>query len=145
MIENNVNGKENCIKIATVFSGIGAAEFALKRLSANYEVVFACDNGELDLTEDEEIIREKLAQISNYHEKKKYIDSLIPPKKTNFPRQSYLANFDIDEEHYHHDVRFLDGNQYKNQVDLFVGGSPCQSFTLFGYQKGLEEGCTTCF
>lgn len=145
MIENNVNGKENCIKIATVFSGIGAAEFALKRLSANYEVVFACDNGELDLTEDEEIIREKLAQISNYHEKKKYIDSLIPPKKTNFPRQSYLANFDIDEEHYHHDVRFLDGNQYKNQVDLFVGGSPCQSFTLFGYQKGLEEARGTLF
>lgn len=70
---------------------------------------------------------------------------MIPPKKTNFPRQSYLANFDIDEEHYHHDVRFLDGNQYKNQVDLFVGGSPCQSFTLFGYQKGLEEARGTLF
>ena len=31
------------IKIATVFSGIGAAEQALKRLNLNHEIAFACD------------------------------------------------------------------------------------------------------
>ena len=34
------------IKIATVFSGIGAAEEALKQLGIEHEIVFACDNGE---------------------------------------------------------------------------------------------------
>ncbi|MCK9479269.1 MAG: DNA (cytosine-5-)-methyltransferase [Firmicutes bacterium] len=145
MIEINAVNKEKTIKIATAFSGIGSAEFALKRLSINYKVIFACDNGEIDLIENEKTIYEKLSHITDYSEKKKYIDSLIPPRRTNFPKQSYLANFDVDEDHYHHDVRFLDGNQYKNQVDLFIGGSPCQSFTLFGYQKGLEEARGTLF
>lgn len=145
MIENKLKETKECIKIATVFSGIGAPEFALRRLNINHSVVFACDNGEIDLTEDEEKVKTNLTQITDYSEKKKYIDSLIPPRRTNFVKQSYMANYDIDEEHYHHDVRFLDGNQYKNQVDLFVGGSPCQSFTLFGYQKGLEEARGTLF
>ena len=31
------------IRLATVFSGIGAVEFALKRLKIDYDVIFACD------------------------------------------------------------------------------------------------------
>ena len=34
------------IKLATVFSGIGAVEHALSRMDIDYEIVFACDNGE---------------------------------------------------------------------------------------------------
>ena len=43
------------IRIATVFSGIGAAEQALQQLGVEHEIVFACDNGEryFDLTKDE--------------------------------------------------------------------------------------------
>lgn len=37
------------IKLGTVFSGIGAIEQALKRLSINHELVFACDNGDIEL------------------------------------------------------------------------------------------------
>lgn len=133
------------LKIATVFSGIGSAEFALKGLGIDYDVVFACDNAEIELNENEETIRKVLSQINSHREKKEYIDSLIPVKKTNFVKKSYLANYEIDEEHYHHDVRFIDGSTYNDQVDLFVGGSPCQSFTLFGYQKGLEEARGTLF
>ncbi|WP_202117478.1 DNA cytosine methyltransferase [Clostridium chromiireducens] len=145
MMENKQMNEMQKLKIATTFSGIGAAEFALKRLKVDYEVVFACDNAEIELVEDEEKIRQKLAQIDNYQEKKAYIDSLVPRKKTNFVKKSYMENYEIDENHYHHDVRFLDGKQYENQVDLFIGGSPCQSFTLFGYQKGLEEARGTLF
>ena len=36
------------IKLATVFSGIGSIEFALRRLNIEHEIVFACDNGERD-------------------------------------------------------------------------------------------------
>ena len=35
------------IKLATVFSGIGAIEWAFKRLDIPHEIVFACDNGEI--------------------------------------------------------------------------------------------------
>lgn len=37
------------IKLATVFSGIGAIEHALKRMGLPHEIVFACDNGDIDV------------------------------------------------------------------------------------------------
>ena len=37
------------MKLATVFSGIGAIEQALHRMGIDYEIVFACDNGDVDL------------------------------------------------------------------------------------------------
>ena len=40
------------IRIATVFSGIGAVEHALCRLGLQHEIVFACDNGERILRQD---------------------------------------------------------------------------------------------
>ena len=45
------------MKLATVFSGIGAIEQALHRMGINYEIVFACDNGdvELNLLEGQEL------------------------------------------------------------------------------------------
>ena len=37
------------IKLATVFSGIGAIEHALKRMQLEHKIVFACDNGDVDI------------------------------------------------------------------------------------------------
>lgn len=37
------------IRLATVFSGIGAIEQAIKRLGIEHEIVFACDNGDIEL------------------------------------------------------------------------------------------------
>ena len=37
------------LKLATVFSGIGAVEHALKRMGIDYEIVFASDNGDVDI------------------------------------------------------------------------------------------------
>ena len=37
------------LKLGTVFSGIGAVEHALERLGIQYEIEFACDNGERKL------------------------------------------------------------------------------------------------
>ena len=48
------------IRLATLFSGIGAMEFALRRLNVDYEIVFACDNGErqIDINQKElQIVR----------------------------------------------------------------------------------------
>ena len=37
------------IRLATVFSGIGAIEHALNRMGVDNKIVFACDNGDVDI------------------------------------------------------------------------------------------------
>lgn len=77
---------------------------------------------------------------------KKYVDNLyVGLEKRNKVRQSYMANYEISDEHFHWNVAFLSGKQYKGQVDLFVGGSPCQSFSLVGKQRGLDDTRGTLF
>ena len=36
------------LRVATVFSGIGAIEHALERMGVEHEIVFACDNSNID-------------------------------------------------------------------------------------------------
>lgn len=49
------------LKLATVFSGIGAVEHALDRMGIPYELVFACDSGDInpeyDLTNEIDIVK----------------------------------------------------------------------------------------
>ncbi|WP_375315496.1 DNA cytosine methyltransferase [Spiroplasma endosymbiont of Tipula paludosa] len=56
-----------------------------------------------------------------------------------YVKQSYFANYDISEENWYNDIIQLNGSKYKNKIDLFVGGSPCQSFSSIGFQKGLDD------
>lgn len=91
-------------------------------------------------------ISKKIASLSNAEEQKEYVDSLYKTKKSqNKVRESYLANYSLSEKHFHWNVSFLDGKSYEDCVDLFVGGSPCQSFSLVGKQRGLEDTRGTLF
>ena len=58
------------MKLATVFSGIGAIEQALHRMGIDYEIVFACDNGdvELNLLEGKEL--EEYTRLKKLRSKK---------------------------------------------------------------------------
>lgn len=47
------------INVATVFSGIGAPEQALKRLNVDHKIVFACDNGERLVNLDKDELQKK--------------------------------------------------------------------------------------
>lgn len=89
------------IKLATVFSGIGAIEHAFSRLNINTEIVLACD-------------------------------------PDPFCKKTYFSNFDIDETKWINCIQDVDGRKYKN-VDLLVGGSPCQSFSMVGKRKGFAD------
>ncbi|WP_417405837.1 DNA cytosine methyltransferase [Holdemanella biformis] len=83
---------------------------------------------------------------TNWKKRKEYVDSLYAgQEKRNKVKQSYMANYHLDETDFHWNVAFLNGKQYKGQVDLFVGGSPCQSFSLVGKQRGLEDTRGTLF
>lgn len=83
---------------------------------------------------------------NDWKARKTYIDSLYKGLESrNKVKQSYMANYKISEDNFHWNVAFLDGKQYEGQVDLFVGGSPCQSFSLVGKQRGLDDTRGTLF
>ncbi len=135
------------LKVGTVFSGIGSFEWALKRLNIPHSIVFACDNGDvvLDNIDYSEAIKQ-VKKANNVEEMKKVEENLYSKeKRTNFVEKSYKANFEIAPSNFHYDVKLLDGNKYKDKIDIFVGGSPCQSFSMMGYQRGLEDARGTLF
>lgn len=92
-------------------------------------------------------VQKKLESMGNdWNARKEYVDSLYEGLESrNKVKQSYMANYKIDKKDFHWNVAFLNGKQYENQVDLFVGGSPCQSFSLVGKQRGLEDTRGTLF
>ena len=99
---------ERTIRLATSFSGIGAIEYAMRRLGLKTEIVFAGD-----------------------------IDKNC--------KTTYFANYKIKDENWHTDIHQFDAKPYKGKVDLFVGGAPCQAFSIVGDQRGFEDTRGTLF
>ena len=60
------------IRLATLFSGIGAVEQALIRMNKEYKIVFACDNGDIDIDIDTEEIRNIVFNMKSKKQKKDY-------------------------------------------------------------------------
>ena len=103
---------------------------------------------ELDAIADE--IRTNIMSMSSKVEKKKYVDSLYSARsrQTNFVKKAYLANYGerLNSDDFHLDIRFLDGKDYySSNIDLLVGGSPCQAFSTVGAQFGLNDTRGTLF
>lgn len=172
------------IRLGTLFSGIGAIEQALLRLGVEHRIVFACDNGEIELklldkdlqaefdklskiasyrrtaadkrrlqelTEQEQEIIETtaayIAQLPSIQAKNDYVNELYlnHSKGHNYVKDTYFANYNINPRDFHLDVHFLDGRDYANQVDIMVGGSPCQSFSSNGKRGGFQDTRGTLF
>jgi DNA (cytosine-5)-methyltransferase 1 len=98
------------IRIATVFSGIGAPEEALRQLDIDHEIVFACDI-------------DKHAKISY---------EMLHGKVENF-----YTNIKAIVKRDEHGI--APSHSYTGKVDLFVGGSPCPSFSSLGKKEGFED------
>jgi len=132
------------MKLGTVFSGIGAIEEALKQFNIDFDTVFACDNGERNLDVSfEEICKNNPYDQTNIN---RYVNELYEStKKINFVKTSYMENHGANNLDWYEDIRFIDGKNYKNKIDLFVGGSPCQSFSIIGKRAGLNDTRGTLF
>ena len=81
-----------------------------------------------------EEIRAKIQTLPSKIEKKEFVDKLYKARsrQTNFVKTAYLANYGhlLSNNDFHLDIRFLDATDYANlEVDLLVGGSPCQAFS----------------
>ncbi len=141
------------MRLATVFSGIGAPEYAARSLFKKVDIVFACDCGECRIPKD----RKEKEPLSD--ESISYLKAIKDPvqrqvatkevyskvRKRHWVKETYMRNYSIDEAKWHDDIRFMDGTLYAGKVDLLVGGSPCQSFSQMGHQKGLEDVRGTLF
>ena len=90
------------MNIATIFSGIGVAEMAHRKVFGCSGTIFACE-----------------------------IDK--------FARLSYEANAGNHQNApFYEDVCTLDATKYRGQIDVLVGGSPCQDFSIAGERAGTE-------
>ena len=131
------------LRVATVFSGIGAFEHALKKESIQSKTVFACDNGERYLKDSAYELKEKFLQSSFIDINSFIVNEYSNLKKQNFVKKTYDMNHEV--ENWYEDIRFLDGTKYHDNIDIFVGGSPCQSFSIIGKRGGLDDTRGTLF
>lgn len=60
-------------------------------------------------------------------------------------KESYFANYNINEKDWFSDIREFDAQIYKNKVDIVVGGAPCQAFSMVGHRLGFEDARGTLF
>jgi len=56
-----------------------------------------------------------------------------------YVKETYFENHDINENRWIDLVQDIDGKKYKNKIDLLVGGSPCQSFSMVGKRAGFKD------
>lgn len=79
-------------------------------------------------------------------QREKYVKALYDAMpEHNYVKDAYFANYEITENEWHEDIRFLDANEYAGDLDILVGGSPCQSFSNYGKKLGLEDVRGTLF
>lgn len=107
-VDRKFSYQDRTIRLGTVFSGVGAIEYAFKRLCLKYEIVFAGDIN-------------------------------------NKCKETYFANYNIDENRWHNNVCDFDATPYRDKVDIVVGGAPCQAFSTVGAQLGFEDTRGTLF
>ena len=66
------------------------------------------------------------------------VETLFACEIDKFARKSYLANHEAPLAFYE-DVCDLDAKAYAGQIDILIGGSPCQDFSIAGQRAG-ENG-----
>lgn len=151
------------MRLATVCSGIGVAEMAaMEVFGEEHELVFACEidkfarasflanhtiaPGQFHISVDDNplnLYKKSFPYTVDFYLKstkkltkaqKKYFQLDVPTLRTlrliakTLPKFSAFSNVLSDE--------FLE--RYRGLIDILVGGTPCQNFSLAGLRQGLE-------
>lgn len=133
------------IKLGTLFSGIGAIEQTFLKMRLPHKIVFACDNGERELKYSFDEVISMLHDLPLPKREEKIVELYNQTGKPNFMEISYKANYKIDSNCFFQDVRFFGRENLKDNVDIIVGGSPCQAFSCNGKRAGLNDTRGTLF
>ncbi len=142
--EEVISIPNHSIQLGTLFSGIGAIEQTFLKMGLSHDIVFACDNGEREIVQTREEI-DRILEDATDDEKEGIIRDLYLAKGENYMERSYKANYKIAPDRFFQDIRFLNGEKYKDKVDIIVGGSPCQAFSCNGKRGGFEDTRGTLF
>ena len=79
-------------------------------------------------------------------EREQYVKNLYDNlPEHNYVKDAYFANYPIQEDQWHEDIRFFEASEFNGELDILVGGSPCQSFSNYGKKLGLEDVRGTLF
>ena len=79
-------------------------------------------------------------------QREEYVNALYDDMgEHNYVKDAYMANYNIAEDKWHEDIRFFDAHEFEGDLDIMVGGSPCQSFSNYGKKLGLEDVRGTLF
>jgi len=106
--ESNTQKNKEGIRLATVFSGIGAIEHALDRIQISHSLVFACDNGDIDILSKK--VGNEVSEIAyEIIELQKLIDSITISSKNDKQQKDKLK-----EELSHNEKKFTDACGYLN-------------------------------
>lgn len=134
-----------------LLSGQDLQEYKRLKKIASYRITAAEKKklNSLQAKEQKELEKhlEYIRSLNSIKAKKDYVDELYKnhSKGENLVKATYIANYKIGNNDFHLDVRLLDGLDYKDKVDLMVGGSPCQSFSSNGKRGGIEDTRGTLF
>lgn len=95
-----------------------------------------------------EHIRSYALNLDSKEELHRYVNrvyKMYGANQENQMKRTYMKNFEVNPIDFYTDVRFLNGKFYQNDIDIMVGGSPCQSFSTYGKKRGLEDTRGTLF
>lgn len=90
------------LRLATVFSGIGAIEHALDRMNIEHKIVFACDNGDVEIEKNYKVnldidsIRKEIQELKN--KVAEFVASFVDEKSIDYASQLEFMLEAVDSE-----------------------------------------------
>ena len=124
------------IRLATVFSGIGAIEHALDRMGLEHKLVFACDNGDVDILSKKVTISNSESLKSEFEKISKDVEKLkISSKKFNDYKEEILDKYSLVKDLYN---EIINNNLVDKVINKKMNDISAQISMLYEKIKTLQ-------